>query len=593
MDKKNSKLESFLKRALPSAVFSDIRYYEGCVVRVAKGPLCFKYLVVTGKALLVADYPPRAVHEIVKFSDVTSIRVEHDFPDFLKGPLRETCQHIRVGHRKNSLQDVEEEEATPSPLESWKSPPQPDTASLATIPPVAAPRERPDHRRTFTPEPGAARDSPDIGALLQRVGSARPHIPRSRSSLAQYTQPAQHADVTRRAHSSLDKPRSKRAEELEDILNVAKPSFVRESEIHVYVLQGSSSNLLSQLQSCWCARLLSSTLELADKKASSPSQGRDVHQLETLYEQYKRELMDPANSLDHSFDLLQELQVGLQRNVDLKKVFWKDQMLYHFLTQRLQLFLMEPCTPLVKLDPDHLLASRVDELEAATLLLDILLATLRDSDCIHDKLQMLQFNGGSVLKALLTLLVTPPNIPHRYYNTCSRMLEDFHEFCSSGWSNLPEAELIRLLAEVTNISTSILYELLLTLRKLIHNNSTIKLAKLLEGVALECHLKRSVTQLLGMLFPPQAHKLKPLEAVLVYQHFYVLKSLMESLTRVQDYIQEQFEEEFRYYIHWSRVSRKLSDSYPIKRLLQQLVDGVHQLASRRHADQPQSLLFTC
>ncbi|KAJ4448633.1 hypothetical protein ANN_00023 [Periplaneta americana] len=132
---------------------------------------------------------------------------EHDFPDFLKGPLRETCQHIRVGHRKNSLQDVEEEEASPSPLESWKSPPQPDTASLATIPPVAAPRERQDHRRTFTPEPGAARDSPDIGALLQRVGSARPHIPRSRSSLAQYTQPAQHADVTRRAHSSLDKPR--------------------------------------------------------------------------------------------------------------------------------------------------------------------------------------------------------------------------------------------------------------------------------------------------------------------------------------------------------------------------------------------------
>ena len=61
----------------------------------------------------------------------------------------------------------------------------------------------------------------------------------------------------------------------------------------------------------------------------------------------------------------------------------------------------------------------------------------------------------------------------------------------------------------------------------------------------ECHLKRSVTQLLAMLFPPQAHRLKPLEAVLVYQHFYVLKCLMENLSQVRSYVQEQFQEEFR------------------------------------------------
>jgi hypothetical protein len=53
---------------------------------------------------------------------------------------------------------------------------------------------------------------------------------------------------------------------------------------------------------------------------------------------------------------------------------------------------------------------------------------------------MLQFNGGHVLKDLLTLIITPSNIPHPYHNTCSRMLEDFYEFGSSGWSNLPEAK---------------------------------------------------------------------------------------------------------------------------------------------------------
>ena len=58
-------------------------------------------------------------------------------------------------------------------------------------------------------------------------------------------------------------------------------------------------------------------------------------------------------------------------------------------------------------------------------------------------------------------------------------------------------------------------------------------------------MRRGVTQLLGLLFPSVAHKLKPLEAVLVYQHFFVLKCLMETVSRVQDYVQEQFEEEFR------------------------------------------------
>lgn len=62
----------------------------------------------------------------------------------------------------------------------------------------------------------------------------------------------------------------------------------------------------------------------------------------------------------------------------------------------------------------------------------------------------------------------------------------------------------------------------------------------------ECHLKRSVSQLLGLLSPPSAHILTPLEAVLIYQHLSVLKFIMESISSVQDYVQEQFEEEFRF-----------------------------------------------
>jgi hypothetical protein len=65
----------------------------------------------------------------------------------------------------------------------------------------------------------------------------------------------------------------------------------------------------------------------------------------------------------------------------------QDQMLFHFLTQRLHLLLLEPDNTPAGLDPQNILPARIEELELAALLLDILLATLRDSNCISDKIQ--------------------------------------------------------------------------------------------------------------------------------------------------------------------------------------------------------------
>jgi adenosylmethionine-8-amino-7-oxononanoate aminotransferase len=45
--------------------------------------------------------------------------------------------------------------------------------------------------------------------------------------------------------------------------------------------------------------------------------------VETVYQRYKRQLLDPHNYADHSFTLLQDLHGSLQRHPDLKKVFWK------------------------------------------------------------------------------------------------------------------------------------------------------------------------------------------------------------------------------------------------------------------------------
>jgi len=42
---------------------------------MGKDGLCFKYVVVTGKSLMLADHPPRAVQEAVRLADITRITV--------------------------------------------------------------------------------------------------------------------------------------------------------------------------------------------------------------------------------------------------------------------------------------------------------------------------------------------------------------------------------------------------------------------------------------------------------------------------------------------------------------------------------------
>ena len=59
----------------------------------------------------------------------------------------------------------------------------------------------------------------------------------------------------------------------------------------------------------------------------------------------------------------------------------QDQMLYHFLIERLQLSLGGR-------DPQNTVYTRTEELEVAALTLDILLATMQNSDCISDKIQV-------------------------------------------------------------------------------------------------------------------------------------------------------------------------------------------------------------
>jgi len=67
----------------------------------------------------------------------------------------------------------------------------------------------------------------------------------------------------------------------------------------------------------------SSTLELDSRQTCGLPGGRGVQHLETVYQRYKRELLEPNITHAHSFSLLQELHASLQQHADLKKYFWK------------------------------------------------------------------------------------------------------------------------------------------------------------------------------------------------------------------------------------------------------------------------------
>jgi len=66
-----------------------------------------------------------------------------------------------------------------------------------------------------------------------------------------------------------------------------------------------------------------STLELDNRQTCGLTGGRGVQHLETVYQRYKRELLEPNITHAHCFSLLHELHASLQQHADLKKYFWK------------------------------------------------------------------------------------------------------------------------------------------------------------------------------------------------------------------------------------------------------------------------------
>lgn len=75
MQKKNSKLESFLFRKLPEHKYERIRGYESCVVVSEKENKAFKYVVLGDEWIYLTENPPKTIQESVALGDVISVEL--------------------------------------------------------------------------------------------------------------------------------------------------------------------------------------------------------------------------------------------------------------------------------------------------------------------------------------------------------------------------------------------------------------------------------------------------------------------------------------------------------------------------------------
>jgi len=73
--RRNSKLDSFLKRNTERGVYERIRAYEPCVVVSEAVSKVYMHVVLSDERVYLAEYPPRTVTEVLSFSQIRDIEL--------------------------------------------------------------------------------------------------------------------------------------------------------------------------------------------------------------------------------------------------------------------------------------------------------------------------------------------------------------------------------------------------------------------------------------------------------------------------------------------------------------------------------------
>ncbi|XP_033746141.1 uncharacterized protein C12orf56 homolog isoform X2 [Pecten maximus] len=365
----------------------------------------------------------------------------------------------------------------------------------------------------------------------------------------------------------------------------------RKTILNIYLLN-LHSPMLMLIRSAWSNYLIRLTMmqDSEYEKVFKSSVVRGPHnqrserkkkreKMEMLFSQLKRELLNQENTMEETFNLLNELRVATERNFALKKMFWKNSDMFLFLVRQLQRYL--PKSP-INIQTDHGKLQRVDEFELVILLTEILSLMFRESEIIPARIQTLKAERGKYVLDLLMVLTCSPEIPEKF-SVPSRSTVSVGGSFKGGDSmntNVDE-EIERQLVQFTKTGLASVYELFLMAKQANWGYSEGNffnigwMVKVLEEIrTTEKFVDRVIQQMLKLLGPGRREPLNPSEGVLLYTQFSVLQTFLQYSPRIAAFIRSNYMEEFKYFVQIPAVTKKLPVAYPISVIIMPLIEAV-------------------
>ncbi|XP_072309490.1 uncharacterized protein C12orf56 homolog [Eucyclogobius newberryi] len=598
--RRNIRLDSFLKRNTERALYERIRACEPCVVKSDSINKVYMHVVMTDERVYLTEYPPRTLTCAFGFSSLRAIELINDLPDFLSGKYREQCQHIKVIYvpEKPALKEHHDDRLFPalppshsfSPLSSGKALYKVSKAGnylcISTKETLRTGKlhnahihYRPRGEGEFLnfllnhksaqnvmvpnflgllnflfirpPIPYASRPTRSASCpngetlgLLVPQPPARPHSSASRYPLG----------TGQRTKSTLS-PKVPRRIGLLFSRRLKQNKGANIAELHFYA-PSPLSTLYVHLQSSWTSFIIKSTLMLDPtyrrKYCTSPGSaaggrphGISWEQTAHLFSQLQSEVLREGISVERLYLLLQELRTAAQRNVALRRLFWRSNELCLFLVQTLE----------EGLPGDQNAVYTTDQLLMSTLVVQTLAVMFRETEVESARLSLLSANNGAlVTRMLLALICDPgPQTP-----------------------NVPQIDVC--LTEYLDAACSLLFELLLQGQeksKFSICDSILSVGWILQVLQPHIHLLSFIgyqtQQLVLVLSSAQHYITSPAQSILLFKRCRLLLASLQYSKHLTQYLMSNFRDNFKYSVNVVSVEMRLPPHYPISPLIRQLV----------------------
>ncbi|KAL7882982.1 hypothetical protein SRHO_G00006400 [Serrasalmus rhombeus] len=584
--RRNSKLETFLKRSLERDAYERIRAYEPCVVVSETLNKVFMHVVLSDECIYLTEYSPRTLQQAVHFTHILDIELINDLPDFLRGRERDQSLHIRIVHTsakdtgKRNINSVKPQTIASSTQQfNYGVSPSMEGISSVLLSTHLAPSENTSWRVSQSSKRG---DDCGKGIRKSRSASCPAYPTNLRLALPQaLVQPQISPDInplsgvtatqlwplTASCRSSVLGRQIKTQEDLKE------EEEKKEAELHLYAVS-LTSRIYLQLQSSWNSYIMRSTLTLDSVymktcSVSTPSPKKQTQHKSSgertshLFSQLIGELLQEKISLESLYLLLQELFTATHRNPSIKKFFWRCPELYPFLVKTLE--------ENSQLSQDGL--NTIDRLLLSTLVVQTLSVMFRETELEPARLSMLTSKQGGVTAAMLLALVCDPEL--RPSHTA--------QLPSSQTPSYTEA----LQAEYLDAASVLLFEVVmfcLDASRTPHPGHFLTVSwvfRTLKSHPFLPHFMGYQAKQVVLVLSDSKSPLIPSQAVLLYQRCHVLLACLHYSTCLSTHITSEFQEEFRYYVKISGLEDKLPPHYPISLPARHLISQLLSLMLHR------------